>query len=176
MRINKINSAFSCKINSNQELTKIGKGVSFQGKFVKLRLCSKHAPFYQAQQVYWELGLRKVKEVTAGGERIGWDAVLDNKFDHWCFGKDKSSAIEIAIRNSDHYVADSRVAENNMGNLQLDYNAPSYATYFNGQVYFTDKNEKVGSDILKKAVYVVYAPGASKIEPPKKSWLERLFD
>ena len=174
MHINKINSAFSGKINNNQELNKLGKDVSFEGKFAKLRLCSKHAPFYQVKQKYCDKGISKVKEVTEGGEIIGWDAMLD--YGKEAFGKDKESAIEVAIRSSNHYIENSRVSENNMGNLQLDYNAPSYATYFNGQVYFTDKNEKVGSDILKKAVYVVYAPGASKIEPPKKSWIERMFD
>ena len=63
-----------------------------------------------------------------------------------------------------------------MASLSLDYNRPIYASYYNGQVYFTDEGEKIGSDIINKSAYVVYAPGASKVEPPKKSWLERIFD
>ena len=47
---------------------------------------------------------------------------------------------------------------------------------YNEKVYFTDKNEEVDIPNLSgKPAYVVFAPGAHKPAPPKKTFFQRLF-
>ena len=78
---------------------------------------------------------------------------------------------ELAIINSDDFIKGSRIEYNPYHDLECVGDRE-----YNEKVYFTDKNEEVDIPNLSgKPAYVVFAPGAHKPAPPKKTFFQRLF-